>query len=272
MAIDPTAAASTALRPGFRRIAEQVADHLRTRILHGDLADGDLLPKEEDLRDGYEVSKSSFREAMRILEAEGLLTVRRGNVGGAVIHRPSPGNVAYTLAVVLSARTVTIDDVAGALRQVEPACAALCAARPDRTNAVVPALTAVHHESIDAVGDLVAATRWSRRFHETLVSLCGNETLIVMAGALETLWSSHETGWAEAHTRPASLPVEERRRALDSHQELIDLVDRGEVEGARELAARHLGEVQGYPTSPNSMVVRPDLAREHRAPLPPRDG
>jgi GntR family transcriptional repressor for pyruvate dehydrogenase complex len=258
------APAPVALRPGFRRIAEQVADHLRTRILHGDLADGDLLPKEEELRDGYEVSKSSFREAMRILEAEGLISVRRGNVGGAVVHRPSPGNVAYTLAVVLSARAVTIDDVARALREVEPACAALCAARSDRAETVVPALRAVHASGVAKVGDLVEATRWSRRFHETLVSVCGNETLIVMVGALETLWSSHETGWAEAHTHPASLPVEERRRAFDSHYQLIELISRGEVETVRELAVRHLGEVQGYPGSPIAMMVRSDLAREQR--------
>lgn len=256
------------LRPGFRRIAEQVADHLRSRILHGDLADGDLLPKEEELRDGYEVSKSSFREAMRILEAEGLISVRRGNVGGAVVHRPSPGNVAYTLAVVLSSRAAAIDDVAAALRQVEPACAALCAARPDRAGAVVPALQAVQDTNLARIEDLVEATRWSRRFHETMVSLCGNETLIVMVGALETLWSSHETEWAEAHTHPASLPVGERVQALDHHQQMIDLIAQGDTAAVRELAARHLGEVQGYPATPNPMMVRSDLAREHRT-LPP---
>ena len=87
-----------------------------------------------------------------------------------------------------------------------------------------------------------------------------------MVGALETLWSSHETGWAESHTHPASLPVEERRAALDRHQQLIDLIVAGDVEGARDLGARHLSEVQGYPASPNSMIVRPDLAREHRTP------
>lgn len=253
-----------ALRPGFRRIAEQVADHLRSRILHGDLADGDLLPKEEDLREGYEVSKSSFREAMRILEAEGLISVRRGNVGGAVVHRPSAGNVAYTLAVVLSSRATTIDDVAGALRQVEPTVAALCAERPDRAREVVPALQAVQDTNLARIEDLVEATRWSRRFHETMVSLCGNDTLIVMVGALETLWSSHETEWAAAHTHPASLPVDERARALDRHQEIIDLIARGQAAAVRDLAARHLGEVQGYPGAPNPMMVRSDLAREHR--------
>ena len=83
-------------------MAELVADRLRSRILTGDLEDGDLLPKEEELREIYPVSKPSFREAMRILEAQGLITIRRGNVGGAVVHRPTANNVAYTLAMVLA--------------------------------------------------------------------------------------------------------------------------------------------------------------------------
>src|SRR5947209_6940395 len=131
----------------FQRLAELVADRLRERILRGDLEDGDLLPKEEELRASYPVSKPSLREAMRILEAEGLITVRRGNVGGAVVHRPTPANVAYTLAMVLSANRVDIPDVARALREVEPSCAALCAGRADRAAAVVPQLRALQNEA-----------------------------------------------------------------------------------------------------------------------------
>lgn len=250
--------------PGFRRIAEQVADHLRSRILHGDLSSHDLLPKEDELRSGYEVSKSSFREAMRVLETEGLISVRRGNVGGAVVHRPSAENVAYTLAVVLSSQAVTIDDVGVAIREVEPACAALCAERADRAKLVVPRLQAVQDKNLAHVEDLVASTHWSRRFHETLVSSCGNHTLILMAGALESLWSSHERDWAQAHTHPASLPVRERREVLESHQQLIDLIALGESDQARRLAASHLSHVQGYPSSPNPMMVRSDLAKTPR--------
>ena len=65
-----------------------VAGTLRRRILDGELEDGSWLPKQEDLIDEFGVSKPSMREAMRILETEGLLTVQRGNVGGAVVHTP----------------------------------------------------------------------------------------------------------------------------------------------------------------------------------------
>lgn len=104
----------------FRRLAEQVADELRRRILSGQLTDDHVLPKEDELLVEFAISKPSLREAMRILEAEGLLTVRRGKRGGAVIHRPTPANVAYTMGLVLGSQQVSLADVGTALLQVEP--------------------------------------------------------------------------------------------------------------------------------------------------------
>jgi GntR family transcriptional repressor for pyruvate dehydrogenase complex len=246
----------------FQRLAELVADRLRDRILRGDLHDGEVLPKEDELRAQYPVSKPSLREAMRILEAEGLITVRRGNVGGAVIHRPTPANVAYTLSLVLSANQVSIADVADALRAVEPTCAALCAARRDRTRVVLPRLRALQKRALASVDDLVEATSLSRQFHETMVSLCGNESLIIVVGALEALWSSHERGWAHDAAATASVPVEERRAALLSHQEIIDLIAAGDGPGVRDLSAAHLAAVQSYPSSPTPGLVDPLIIRD----------
>ena len=248
----------------WQRLAELVANRLRDRILSGDLHDGALLPKEEELRETYPVSKPSIREAMRILEAEGLITVRRGNVGGAVVHRPSSTNVAYTLAMVLRAENVGFHDVAMALREVEPACAALCAERKDRRRAVVPKLRAIHKESLKMVDDLVVATEISRRFHEAIVSLCGNGSLIIIVGALETLWSTHETGWSL--TKGADqLPVHERRQALQAHAEMIDAIADGDATGARELTALHLQAVQNYPSMNDDNSVAPERLKDRLA-------
>ena len=70
------------------RIAETVAAELRSRILVGDGPHDYRLPTQEQLVKEFGVSYPSIREAIRILETEGLVTVRRGNVGGAEVHRP----------------------------------------------------------------------------------------------------------------------------------------------------------------------------------------
>src|SRR3954464_7048890 len=148
-----------------------LADVLRDRILSGELEDGALLPKQDDLLEEFGTSKASAREAFRILETEGLVTVLRGNVGGAVVHRPKPETAAYMLGLVLQSRGVHLADVGAALQYVEPLCAALCAGRPDRAPAVVPRLEAAHQALVDAIndGDESAAVPASREFHEELV-------------------------------------------------------------------------------------------------------
>ena len=120
------------------RIAETVAAELRTRILAAD--EGTTLAKQEDLVDEFGVSYPSIREALRILETEGLISVRRGNVGGAEIRRPDAGSAAYSLGLALQAGRVHLKDLAVALLQVEPMCAAMCANRKDRGRTVIPAL------------------------------------------------------------------------------------------------------------------------------------
>ncbi len=236
----------------FRRLAEQVADELRRRILAGELTDDHVLPKEDELLVEFAISKPSLREAMRILEAEGLLTVRRGKHGGALIHRPTPANVAYTMGLVLGSQQVSLADVGTALLQVEPACAALCAGRPDRKSTVVPILRRLHEESVASVDDLQQATSASRRYHEALVTHCGNTTMLVMAGALETLWSAQVTDHS-------TVPVEERRAVLEDHRQVIDAIDMGDAQRARDLAAAHLVSAQQYPGVDG--IVDPTMVR-----------
>src|SRR3954468_9620730 len=138
-------ARSTSALPQMRqpRLAEMIAARLRDDILRGRLKEGDSLPRHEDLFTEFRVSLPAVREAMRILETEGLISVRRGNVGGAIVHLPTATRVAQTISMVLQTRHTTLADVSGALLHLEPICASMCASRPDRATTVVPALQAV---------------------------------------------------------------------------------------------------------------------------------
>ena len=91
------------------RIAETVADELRRQIVDGELADGDLLPPQAVLVERFNVSLVSLREALRILETEGLVSVRRGNQGGAVVHAPTKSSAAYMLGLVLQSEHVLLE-------------------------------------------------------------------------------------------------------------------------------------------------------------------
>src|SRR5690606_22622436 len=157
----------------------------------GELADGTLLPSHEELLQEFDISMPSLREALRILETEGLIGVRRGRYGGVRIRRPAPDKAAYQLALVLQSRDVSLGDVLQAIEDLEPLCAASCARRRDRETAVLPRLRATLDAAKLAVDDAVEYAALARQFHQDIVASCGNQTMVIVAGALEELWGSH---------------------------------------------------------------------------------
>ena len=88
--------------------------------MSGELSEGDSLGHEPELVERFGVSRPSLREALRILEAEGLITVVRGVLGGVVVHEPDERMTARTAALVLQARNVSLADVYEARSLLEP--------------------------------------------------------------------------------------------------------------------------------------------------------
>src|SRR4029077_13983150 len=101
-------------------------------IVSGQLAEGESLGREPDLVERFGVSRPSLREALRILEAEGLITVVRGVLGGVVAQQPSERMTARTAALVLQARNVTLGDVHKARSMIEPAAVRVLATGPSK--------------------------------------------------------------------------------------------------------------------------------------------
>jgi DNA-binding FadR family transcriptional regulator len=233
------------------RLAEMVARDLRDRILSGELADGSLLPKQDELLEEFGVSLPPIREALRILETEGLITVQRGNVGGAVVHRPQPGKVVYMMGMVLQSREVPLGDVLGAVVAFEPACAAACAARPDRTTTVLPALREILDAADAAIDDPAEYARLARRFHIELVAGCGNEAMALVVGALESLWTGHVDVLARRrHEHGPYADLAARRRSAREHERLFTRIEQGDARGAERAAREHFGHPEpGWGTS-----------------------
>ncbi len=222
------------------RIAEIVADGLRQRILTGVLEDGAMLPKQEELLAEFGVSPPSIREALRILETEGLITVQRGNVGGAAVHRPQASKAAYMLGLVLQSRGATLGDLVTAMLKLEPACAAECALRPDRQITVLPKLRAVMDKGIAVIDDADAFIVAARQFHIELVANCGNATMSLMVGVLEALWSAQVGAFVRAPHKHGSFSDKAIRQSLaDEHERIFRLIAEGDARGVEQATRDH---------------------------------
>jgi DNA-binding FadR family transcriptional regulator len=234
-------------RLSARRTAEIVADELRRQIIDGELADGDLLPRQEVLVEQFNVSLVSLREALRILETEGLVSVRRGNRGGAVVHAPAKASAAYMLGLLLQSDYVPLADLGTALQELDPMCAALAAKRPDRAETLVPKLSELNDAMAEHIEDGARFTEIGGQFHDEIVRGCGNHTMIAVVGSLETLWTSHLQWWADETSAKGEYPALSKRRiALGIHTKITDAIEAGDAERARKLSARHLADTQAY--------------------------
>jgi DNA-binding FadR family transcriptional regulator len=228
------------------RLAEEVANDLRRRILGGEFSDGDLLPIQDELVTQYGVSLPSVREGLRVLETEGLITVRRGKMGGSIVQLPRAETVAYTVGLVLESRQVEVDELVAAMAKLGPLCARACAERADRAIEVIPTLEAIHGESVEAVDDPPRFAMLARRFHEELVARCGSQPLVVLVGALESLWSGQVAAAGEEIDFGALPQADMRNDSLDEHRRILDAIVAGDGEEAERAAHHHQADPQRH--------------------------
>lgn len=239
-------------RLSARRTAEIVADELRRQIIDGELSDGDLLPRQEVLVSQFNVSLVSLREALRILETEGLVSVRRGNRGGAVVHAPAKASAAYMLGLLLQRDEVRLGDLGTALQELEPTCADLAARRSDRGATLVPKLRELNEAMAEHIADVPRFAELGGQFHDEVVRGCGNHTVIAVVGSLEALWGGHLNWWAQERAARGKLPsMTQRRNTLAAHGKITDAIEAGDGDRARKLAARHLSTTQTYLSAGN---------------------
>jgi DNA-binding FadR family transcriptional regulator len=215
-----------------------VAAHLRRQIVLGELKEGDQLPSESVLMEEFGVSRPTLREAFRILEAEGAITVRRGVRGGARVQAPDINVAARQVGLLLQYRGALLSDVYEVRAVLEPAAARMAAMR--RTSADLVRLQEAvdrHRESMDDPGEAFAA---DAEFHRLIVELSGNETLQILAGMLTSIIREGDRSYAESHDWPHEQELS--KIAIRAHARLVELIRKRSGDEAEEMWRRHLSE------------------------------
>jgi DNA-binding FadR family transcriptional regulator len=220
-----------------REKPQQIADELRALIVSGELAEGDSLGHEPDLVERFGVSRPSLREALRILEAEGLVSVVRGVRGGVVVHAPDSRMTARTAALVLQARNVDLADVYEARTMLEP-IAARHVARTRARKSALRELDGLIDRQEDTIEDPEAFGLANSAFHVRLVALTGNQTLTIVAEMLHEIVARAVTVVSRDENGMGSLAT--RRRGIRSQRRLLELMDAGDGDAAEEHWRAHM--------------------------------
>jgi GntR family transcriptional repressor for pyruvate dehydrogenase complex len=225
-----------------REVPQRIADELRGLIVSGELSEGESLGREPDLVERFGVSRPSLREALRILEAEGLITVERGVRGGVVAHEPDQRMTARTAALVLHARNVDLADVFEARALLEPVAARKIADMPARARrSIVAELGAFIDAEEKEIRDPEAFALANTRFHERLVAEAGNQTLSIVIEMLNEVVTRTVTAVSRAGDVTGSLSV--RQRGIRSQRRLMVLLEEGVGAAAEEHWRTHMAIV-----------------------------
>ena len=110
------------------RVFQNVVEQIQDAIFDGRLEAGDQLPSEMKLKEMFQTGRGTIREALRVLEQKGLVEIRTGAAGGAVVCAPDASKVTESLDLLVQCRKVTFDQLAQFREEVEGAVAARAAA------------------------------------------------------------------------------------------------------------------------------------------------
>jgi DNA-binding FadR family transcriptional regulator len=241
----PAFRAATDTRPAAHRIpkmAEVIAAELRAKILRGHLKPGESLFSEASLMDQYEVSRPTLREALRLLESQNLIQVRRGSHRGPVVSLPSAAVSARAVAIQLQLRMATLADVYEFRQIYEPVAARMAAERATPDD-VAQLRQIVEEEAACQGGDYNAFAEVAWRFHSVLIGVSRNATMAVVTESLQHISERH----AAKSMSVAPDRDEQQARSVKAHRKLISFIEKGAGAEAERFWARHMravGEVQ----------------------------
>jgi DNA-binding FadR family transcriptional regulator len=185
-----------------------------------------------------------MREAMRLLESDGLVSVLRGPQGGAVVTDRTAATVSRAMHLNLLATRTSTREVYEALREVEPVAARMAAERhPGKASRALFAHIAQHRAIIDDVERYAIGLRDFRR---VMVEQCGNWPLILMTMPFYDVMTAqmplHARLWMQ-RAKGDDLTNLPRTRAIDWHQSLAESIASGDGDKAEAEWRRFLKRI-----------------------------
>jgi DNA-binding FadR family transcriptional regulator len=223
------------------KLAEVIAERIRRQVVRGELVEGDVLPNELDLLEQFKISRPTLREAFRILESEGLLSVHRGAGGGARVHSPDPKVVARYASLVLQKSGTTLNDVRFARQVIEPPAVRHLTEHGDPD--VIAKLEELLIEEEAALADPTLHALAAARFHEAVVVLAGNSTLALFQTMLGGIIDAHTVQVSVDHDGTHLDPSTRsgiRRETLRAHKHLVRIIKTGNADEAERFWWFHM--------------------------------
>jgi len=215
-----------------RRISELIVDQVRLLIRQQQLNPGDRLPPERELCERFGVSRVTVREALRVLEANGLLEIRVGARGGAFVTTPSKERVGEGIADLLTLSAVSAAEATEARLILEVGMIPLVCERADQEDIADLLDICDRQDAALATGDY--EINLSAEFHSRLAECAHNS-------AVQMLSHSFRGPLLMSLGRAQQSAPEMGRVGAKEHRELVHAIQDHDAAKAAKIMRQHLG-------------------------------
>lgn len=213
------------------KASDVLANGLRERILSGEFVEGTPLPPERELVTQTRMSRTTVREALRILEVQGLVRIKAGRAGGAFVQRPGEDDMARSVGLLIRGRQIRLAALFETREAVEPYCASLAAIH--RTEQDLEALEAANAALESSGSDLGAFLKANIDFHVAVAKASHNELL---SGFMMAISKAIYTATANE----GFITDQVRATAVRAHKTITNAIRAQDPEAAVRRMTRHV--------------------------------
>jgi len=232
--------------------AEMITQRIVHMIQEQGLKSGDPLPVETEMYEMFGVARSTLREALRILERQGVIVIRPGRGGGPTVGSPDSRHLASTLALLMQFSETPFRSVLETREYIEPIAASLCAQNGD--DRVVDGL----RQSVDAmrasIADEDAFLYENHRFHELIADGAQNPLISYFLNSLDWIIDGARLGVVYSQAS--------RKHVATVHNEICEAVEDGDSDRARDAMSEHMKETRTFFERKHPKVMNQTLTWE----------
>ena len=237
------------------RASGEIVSQIERAIFDGELTPGDRLQSERELAEQFSVSRITVRDALRVLEARGLIRVKVGATGGAFVAESNADHVAESISTMILLKHMTLSELAEARTVVETATAELAAQRADE--AAIRRLGEMVERGRRVVREQLPHTEASMDFHVALAEASKNELLSATVRAYRDFL---------VQTLHDMRDVRSARVTQKAHEEILEAIRAHDGEATRKLMLEHL---QDFEKRLRRYLQTKDVASDGRSRLKP---
>ncbi|MFC9360392.1 FadR/GntR family transcriptional regulator [Rhodococcus sp. NPDC057014] len=232
--------------------AEMVAQRIVHMIQEQGLKPGDPLPVESDMYETFGVARSTLREALRVLEQQGVIVIRPGRGGGPTVGLPDSRHLASTLALLMQFSDTPFRSVLETREYIEPIAASLCAQNGD--DRVIDGL----RQSVDAMranlSDEDSFLYENHRFHELIAEGARNPLISYFLNSLDWIIDGARLGVVYSKAS--------RKQVAVIHDEICEAIEDGDGDRARDAMSEHMRDTRAFFERKHPQVMNQALTWE----------